>query len=140
MVKNLCRVLQENKVEIYGDETVSAVSELVKASNGRRLVYGRLRAFCKCESCSRNVEEAITHINKYGTQHSEAILTNDDKNAALFLNKVDAAAVYHNVQTYKDYLAENDYEVNDSGALARRWSSLQARKGETTRSSNSIYG
>ena len=40
-----------------------------------------------------------THINKYGTGHSEAIITNDNKNAAKFLNLVDAAAVYHNAST-----------------------------------------
>ena len=43
--------------------------------------------------------EAIEHINQYGTKHSEAIITNDEKNADLFLNGVDAAAVYHNAST-----------------------------------------
>ncbi|MFD6443165.1 gamma-glutamyl-phosphate reductase, partial [Peribacillus sp. NPDC060186] len=38
-------------------------------------------------------------INQYGTNHSEAILTKDEQNAAVFLNKVDAAAVYHNAST-----------------------------------------
>lgn len=46
-----------------------------------------------------SVEEAIDHINKYGTHHSEAIITEDDKNAATFLQSVDAAAVYHNAST-----------------------------------------
>ena len=45
------------------------------------------------------MDEAISHINKYGTKHSESIVTNDENNAALFLNKVDAAAVYHNAST-----------------------------------------
>lgn len=46
-----------------------------------------------------SVEEAIDHINKYGTHHSEAIITEDDQNAATFLQSVDAAAVYHNAST-----------------------------------------
>lgn len=46
-----------------------------------------------------NVQEAIAHIAKYGTKHSEAIVTEDQKNADLFLRMVDAAAVYHNAST-----------------------------------------
>jgi len=44
-------------------------------------------------------DEAITHINRYGTRHSEAILTNDLKSANAFRSKVDAACVYVNAST-----------------------------------------
>ena len=47
----------------------------------------------------KNVEEAIAHINKYNTKHSEAIITNNMDNAEKFLNEVDAAAVYVNAST-----------------------------------------
>lgn len=47
----------------------------------------------------RNVDEAIQHINKYGTNHSEAIITENSVNAQIFQMKVDAAAVYHNAST-----------------------------------------
>lgn len=46
-----------------------------------------------------SVEEAIEHINKYGTGHSECIVTALYKNAKLFQNGVDAAAVYVNAST-----------------------------------------
>ncbi len=46
-----------------------------------------------------SVEEAIAHINRYSTHHSEAIITNDMENAEQFLNGVDAAAVYVNAST-----------------------------------------
>lgn len=46
-----------------------------------------------------SVEEAITHINRYNTGHSEAIITNDYNNAEKFLNEVDAACVYVNAST-----------------------------------------
>lgn len=46
-----------------------------------------------------SVEEAIDHINKYGTGHSECIVTALHKNAKLFQNGVDAAAVYVNAST-----------------------------------------
>ncbi|MCY7603991.1 gamma-glutamyl-phosphate reductase, partial [Bacillus altitudinis] len=46
-----------------------------------------------------SIEGAIHHIDQYGTKHSEAIVTEDEKNAQIFLNEVDAAAVYHNAST-----------------------------------------
>ena len=46
-----------------------------------------------------SIEEAIAHINKYNTRHSEAILTNNKENAEKFLNEVDAACVYLNAST-----------------------------------------
>ena len=46
-----------------------------------------------------SVEEAIAHINKYNTKHSEAIITNDYTHAQKFLDEVDAAAVYVNAST-----------------------------------------
>lgn len=45
------------------------------------------------------IDEAIEHINKYNTGHSEAIVTNDYTNAQRFLNEIDAAAVYVNAST-----------------------------------------
>ena len=45
------------------------------------------------------MNEAIQHINQYGTKHSEAIITENEQNASSFLTLVDAAAVYHNAST-----------------------------------------
>jgi glutamate-5-semialdehyde dehydrogenase len=47
----------------------------------------------------KDLDEAINHINKYGTKHSESILTTDFKKALRFIKKVDAAAVYWNAST-----------------------------------------
>lgn len=46
-----------------------------------------------------DVDEAIEHINKYNTKHSESIVTNDYNNSQKFLQEVDAAAVYINAST-----------------------------------------
>ena len=46
-----------------------------------------------------SVEEAIAHINRYNTKHSESIVTKDYANAQKFLDEVDAAAVYVNAST-----------------------------------------
>lgn len=46
-----------------------------------------------------SVDDAIDHINKYNTKHSETIITEDDAAAQKFLEQIDAACVYHNVST-----------------------------------------
>ena len=46
-----------------------------------------------------SVDEAIEHINRYNTKHSEAIITSSYENAQKFLDQVDAAAVYVNAST-----------------------------------------
>ncbi|MGQ9523913.1 MAG: glutamate-5-semialdehyde dehydrogenase [Armatimonadota bacterium] len=46
-----------------------------------------------------SLEDAIAHINKYGSKHSEAIITNDYSSARRFTEQVDAAAVYVNAST-----------------------------------------
>ena len=47
----------------------------------------------------KDVDEAIAHINKYNTGHSEAIITEDKETAQRFLDRVDAACVYVNAST-----------------------------------------
>lgn len=46
-----------------------------------------------------DVDEAIAHINKYGTHHSDAIITEDEAHAQKFLQAVDSTSVYHNAST-----------------------------------------
>ena len=46
-----------------------------------------------------SLDEAIDHIREYGSGHSEAIVTSDDRAAARFMNEVDAAAVFVNAST-----------------------------------------
>ncbi|MEK4403766.1 glutamate-5-semialdehyde dehydrogenase [Sporosarcina sp. FSL K6-6792] len=96
--KGLIEKLQENDVEIYGDETVVRECEKVRAASESDWSTEYLGLTVSVKIIT-SLEEAITHITKYGTKHSEAIITNDEKHAAIFLNYVDAAAVYHNAST-----------------------------------------
>ena len=90
--------LAEKQVEIRGDETVcSLVPGAVPATEedwGKEYLDYILSA--KTVDC---VEEAIAHINRYNTKHSEAIVTESYGNAQKFLDEVDAAAVYVNAST-----------------------------------------
>lgn len=46
-----------------------------------------------------DVKDAVTHIDQYGTKHSEAIISEDEQNVQLFFQSVDAAVLYHNAST-----------------------------------------
>jgi len=54
---------------------------------------------CMAVRVVANVEEAIAHINRYSTKHSDSIVTRDEANARKFLRLVDSAAVYWNAST-----------------------------------------
>lgn len=47
----------------------------------------------------KNIEEAISHINTFGSGHTDAIVTDNIQNAEKFMNEIDSANVYHNVST-----------------------------------------
>lgn len=85
-------------VELRGDEAALAlVPGLVPATQEDwGMEYNQLIMAVKVVE---DIDAALQHIARYGTQHSEAILTMDQQAADRFLAEVDAAAVYHNVST-----------------------------------------
>lgn len=85
-------------VEIRGDEGVQAYSPKVVpvTEEDWPTEYGDLRLSVKLVA---SMEEAMEHIAKYGTGHSECIVTENYANAQLFQRTVDAAAVYVNAST-----------------------------------------
>lgn len=93
--------LAEKQVEIRADESILKAS--VKDANvipATEEDWGREYLDYKISAKSvDSIDEAIAHINRYNTGHSEAIITNDYTNAERFLNEVDAAAVYVNAST-----------------------------------------
>ncbi|MGP7815607.1 glutamate-5-semialdehyde dehydrogenase [Niallia sp. 01092] len=94
----LLQALAEKEVEIYGDHDVCSIWENAKQATEEDW-YTEYSALKVSVKVVKDVDEAIDHINKYGTKHSEAIITSNDDHAALFLKQVDAAAVYHNAST-----------------------------------------
>jgi glutamate-5-semialdehyde dehydrogenase len=61
--------------------------------------YEEYLCLCMGIAVVANVDEAVAHINKYSTKHSDSIITNDQANARKFLREVDSAAVYWNAST-----------------------------------------
>lgn len=94
----LAERLRTKQVEMRGDEAVCAIlPDCIPAAEED---YGReyLDYIISMKTVG-SVEEAIAHINRYGTKHSECIVTADAKAAEQFLNEVDAACVYVNAST-----------------------------------------
>ncbi len=92
------KALQERKVEIRGDEaTQGLVSGAVPATEEDWAT--EYADYIISARVVKDIDEAICHIRKYSTGHSEAIVTENYTNAQRFLNEVDAAAVYVNAST-----------------------------------------
>lgn len=94
----LGKALRENNVEMRGDERVRAlIPDAVEATQED---YGaEYLDYIISMKTVVSVEEAIAHINRYNTRHSDAILTDNKEHAAKFLQGVDSACVYVNAST-----------------------------------------
>ncbi|MGE5474655.1 MAG: glutamate-5-semialdehyde dehydrogenase [Ignavibacteriales bacterium] len=90
--------LADKKVEIRGCEKTCAILLDVKPATEDDY-YTEFLDLIIAIKVVKDIEEAIEHINHYGTRHSEAIITSDAFNASKFQNEVDAAAVYVNAST-----------------------------------------
>jgi glutamate-5-semialdehyde dehydrogenase len=96
----LAAALQSAGVEVRGcprsrsllpDHAIAAATE-----DDWHAEYGDLKIAIKIVG---DIREAVDHINHYGSRHTESILTRDPQAAALFLDEVDAAGVFHNAST-----------------------------------------
>ncbi|MBO5733713.1 MAG: glutamate-5-semialdehyde dehydrogenase [Clostridia bacterium] len=90
--------LKEHNVEIYGcEETCKILKEAILATDDDyKTEYLDYKISVKVVS---GIDEAIEHINRYSTKHSEAIITTDYEKSQRFLAEIDSAAVYVNAST-----------------------------------------
>lgn len=97
-VEHITRVLGEKNVKIFGDsKAISLVKSLDRAEDDAwSTEYNDLIMNLKIVD---SIDEAIDHINRYSTRHSECIITNDEDHANRFLNAIDASTVYVNAST-----------------------------------------
>ena len=91
-------LMTENKVELRGDELARKICPEMKVATEEDWAteYNDLILSVKVVE---NLDAAIEHINKYNTEHSEAIITDDKNSAEKFQTLVDAAVVYVNAST-----------------------------------------
>ena len=93
----LSSVMKENGVALRGTEEVSELIDAeIMEPEDFNTEYLALTASVKLVS---GVREAADHINRFGSHHTDAIITEDDKAAGLFMELVDSAGVYRNVST-----------------------------------------
>ena len=86
-------------VEIRADEASRAIYSDGVAAASEDDYYTEYNDYILAVKLVDGIDEAIAHINKYNTKHSEAIVTNSYEKSQKFLNEVDAAAVYVNAST-----------------------------------------
>jgi glutamate-5-semialdehyde dehydrogenase len=90
--------LRKNGVEVRGDEATRRIVPDVKAATEQDW-YTEYLDLIMGVKVVEGLDEAIAHINKYGTHHSDSIITRDFDKATRFLKEVDSAAVYWNAST-----------------------------------------
>ena len=94
----ICRRLLAKGVEIRGDERACAVIPEMKAAMEEDWGTEYLDLIISVKTVD-SFDEAVEHINRYNTGHSEAIITDNYQNALKFQDRIDAAAVYVNAST-----------------------------------------
>ncbi len=87
-------------VEVRGDGKARTLAAgLPVATATEQEWYEEYLRLCMALAVVANVDEAVAHINKYSTKHSDSIVTSDETTASKFLRCVDSAAVYWNAST-----------------------------------------
>lgn len=94
----LARALAKKNVEIRADEKARVFIPDAKPASEEDYGTEYLDYILSVKTVA-SIEQAIMHINRYSTRHSEAILTENKENEIKFLNEIDAACVYSNAST-----------------------------------------
>ncbi|MGE0339979.1 MAG: glutamate-5-semialdehyde dehydrogenase [Xanthobacteraceae bacterium] len=97
-LKPLVEMLLEAGCEVRGDEAACAVDPRVKPASEEDWSTEYLDAIISVKVVD-GLQAAMDHIAKYGSQHTDAIVTDDPSEAEIFLREVDSAIVLHNAST-----------------------------------------
>ena len=99
-VPRIVKKLIEAGVEVRGDGKVCTLAAgLPVGAAAEQDWYEEYLRLCMAVAVVANIDDAVAHINRYSTKHSDSIVTRDEANARKFLRGVDSAAVYWNAST-----------------------------------------
>jgi glutamate-5-semialdehyde dehydrogenase len=99
-IPHIVKKLIDAGVEVRGDTKSRALAKgLPVGSTTEQEWYEEYLRLCMAVAVVANVDDAIAHINKFSTKHSDSIITSEEANARKFLRGVDSAAVYWNAST-----------------------------------------
>jgi glutamate-5-semialdehyde dehydrogenase len=99
-VPRIVKKLVDAGVEVRGDNKSRTLAVgLHMGSATEQDWYEEYLRLCMAVAVVESVENAISHINRYSTKHSDSIVTHDEANARKFMRGVDSAAVYWNAST-----------------------------------------
>ena len=99
-IPRIVKKLIDAGVEVRGDGKARSLAGLLAVGpTTEQEWYEEYLRLCMAIAVVADVGEAIAHINKYSTKHSDSIITADEANARKFLRGVDSAAVYWNAST-----------------------------------------
>ena len=103
IVKKFCnpllKKLEENDCKIYGDHFLQKYYKGKLYPAKEKDWYTEYLSSTVSVKCVKNCEEAINHINKYGTMHTDSIVTKNKKTAKKFLKNVKSSIAMHNTST-----------------------------------------
>ncbi len=94
----ICKEYFDNDVEVRGCKLTKEIVPEVKNATDEDWAT-EYHAKIISIKVVNSIEDAINHINRYGSKHSDSIVTDDKKRAEKFLREVDSAAVFHNAST-----------------------------------------
>jgi glutamate-5-semialdehyde dehydrogenase len=99
-VPRIVKKLIDVGVEVRGDGKARSLAAGLQVGPAvEQDWYEEYLRLCMAVAVVANIDDAIAHINRYSTKHSDSIVTHDEANARKFLRGVDSAAVYWNAST-----------------------------------------
>jgi glutamate-5-semialdehyde dehydrogenase len=99
ITKQIVTALQEKGVEVLGTEDIISVVSDVRETEDDSVWFEEFLAMKAAITTADGLADAIQKINHYSGGHSNIILTENDEDAATFMEQIDSAAVYHNAST-----------------------------------------
>lgn len=94
--KDLLEHLVKHGVELFGGEDIAKLAPVAGPVEEWHTEYGEKKLSVKQV---KNILEAVEHINRYGSHHTDCILTANHDEVQIFMDLVDSAGVYHNAST-----------------------------------------